>query len=63
MTKGVGEEGRERDILDYSREDGGAKDNFSKQTFNFRLVLDLEKSCKDSTESSYMFTTLSFPCC
>ena len=50
-TKGTGEERTERDILDDSREDGGAKDNLSKHTFNFRLVSDLEKSCKDNTES------------
>lgn len=63
MTKGMGEERTERDILDDSREDGGAKDNLSKKTFNFRLVSDVEKSCKDNTESSCMFLLLSFPCC
>ena len=57
----MGEERTERDILHNSRGDGGAKDNLSKQTFNFRLVSDLEKSCKDNTESFCITVTQFLP--
>lgn len=55
--------GEQKETFCATAGDGGAKeDNLSKQTFNFRLVSDLEKSCKDNTESSCMFPCSVFPC-